>query len=383
MARIGFNAQRLAGQRLGVGRYIEYMIDHWARLLTAEDELTLYLRQPLSVVPSAPRGTLRTRLLESGMSGVPWENLRLRGAARRDDVLFCPAYTAPVGFRGATVVATHSVTEAEPGIESWAYRQTYSRLHGLCARQAAAVIVPGEITRRSVIDEYGVAPSRVVVIPQGADDCFAPGTPEPVLREVRTRFFGADRPFLLFVGKCSARRNIPGLIEAFAMAKAAHKLPHGLLIFGPNFLGLPLEELCKSFGVEGDVVQTDGKVGSHTELVPIYSAADIFIHPSQFEGWSMTTVEAMACGTPVIASRRGGMGEVTAGQAFEVDEPTPDALAHAIGRVLGDTELRLELQRQARSRGLELNWAAICRNTMQVVRNAATGMEPRMGIGIT
>ena len=380
MARIGFNAQRLAGQRLGVGRYIEYMVERWAGLLAADEELTLYLRRSLAAAPTSPHGRLRVQLLESRMSGIPWENLRLRGAARHDDVLFCPAYTAPVGFRGVTVVATHSVTEVEPGLNSWAYRQTYSRLYGVCAREAAAVIVPGEITRRSVIEQYGVAPSRAVIIPQGADESFAPGTPEQVLREVRMRYFGADRPFLLFVGKCSARRNIPGLIEAFAIAKAEHKLPHGLLIFGPNILGLPLVEICRSFGVEGDVVQTDGVVNSHTDLVPIYSAADIFVHPSQFEGWSMTTVEAMACGTPIIASKRGGLAEVTAGNALEVDEPTPEALAHAIGRVLGDSDLRQDLQRRSRARGVQLNWGTICRNTLQVVRNAAAGVSPQEGL---
>lgn len=381
MTRIGFNAQRLAGQRLGVGRYIEYMVGRWAELLDPDDELTLYLRQPLAAVPTSPRGTLKAQLLESRMSGIPWENLRLRGAAQRDDVLFCPAYTAPVGFRGVTVVANHSVTEVEPGLNSWAYKQSYSRLFGLCAREAAAVIVPGETTRRSVIDFYGVAPSRVVIIPQGADESFRPGTPEHVLRDVRIRYFGADRPFLLFVGKCSARRNIAGLIEAFAIAKAEHKLPHGLLIYGPNFLGLPLEAVCKAFGVEGDVVQTDGVVHHHTDLVPIYSAADIFVHPSQFEGWSMTTVEAMACGTPIIASKRGGMAEVTAGHALDIDEPTPEALAHAIGRVLGESELRHDLQRRSRARGLELNWGTISRNTLQVVRNAAAGIAPHTGIG--
>lgn len=381
MTRIGFNAQRLAGQRLGVGRYIEYMIGRWAALLEPDDELTLYLRRPVASFPMSPHGTVRAEVLESRMSGIPWENLHLRGAARRDDVLFCPAYTAPLGFRGVTVVANHSVTETEPGLNSWAYRQTYSRLYGQCAREAAAVIVPGEITRQSVIDLYGVAPSRVVIIPQGADESFCPGTPEHVLREVRMRYFGTDRPFLLFVGKCSARRNIAGLIEAFAISKAEHKLPHGLLIFGPNFLGLQLKEVCKAFGVEGDVVQTDGMVNNHTELVPIYSAADIFVHPSQFEGWSMTTVEAMACGTPIIASKRGGMAEVTAGHALDIDEPTPEALADAIGRVLGDTDLRQDLQRRSRARGLELNWGTIGRNTLQVVRNAAAGIAPHDGVG--
>lgn len=378
--RIAFNAQRLAGQRLGVGRYIEYMVRHWSELLTADDELTLYTRRPLDWTPEAKRGTIRKVLLESGMSGIPWENIYLRGPASDADVLFGPAYTAPVRFRGTSVVATHSVTEVQPGVNGWAYRQTYSRLFGVCAREAAAVIVPSEITRESVIDYYKASAERVVVIPQGADDAFRPGTAPEVLSAVRTKYFGADRPYILFVGKCSHRRNIPRLIEAFARVKTERNIPHGLLLFGPNHQDLPLASLCRSLGVESDVVQTDGAVQQHTDLVPVYSAADVFVHPSEYEGWSMTTVEAMACGTPVIATDRGGLAEVARGHALMVEDPTVDALADAIERVLADSALRADLALRARARGAALNWRTITRNTLQVVRNAASGSSPREGL---
>lgn len=378
--RIAFNAQRLAGQRLGVGRYIEYMIRHWGELLTAEDELTLYVRRRLDWEPKAARGSIRTVLLESRLSGIPWENTYLRRATTDADVLFGPAYSAPVRFRGTSVVATHSVTEVQPGVDDWMYRQTYARLFARCAREAAAVIVPSEITRESVVDRYKASADRVVVIPQGADDAFCPGTSEDVLSAVRTRYFGADRPYILFVGKCSIRRNIPRLIEAYARVKAERRIPHGLLLFGPNHQDLPLAALCRSLGIDGDVVQTDGAVEKHTDLVPVYSAADVFVHPSEYEGWSMTTVEAMACGTPVIATNRGGLAEVARGHALMVEDPTVEALADAIGRVLEDSVLRADLSLRARTRGAALNWRAITRNTLQVVRNAARGFSPQDGI---
>ena len=69
--RIGFNAQRLAGQRLGVGRYIEYMVRNWSALLTPDDELSLFVRQPLDWTPPPTNGHIRKVLLESKMSGIP------------------------------------------------------------------------------------------------------------------------------------------------------------------------------------------------------------------------------------------------------------------------------------------------------------------------
>jgi glycosyltransferase involved in cell wall biosynthesis len=164
-------------------------------------------------------------------------------------------------------------------------------------------------------------------------------------------------------------------VRAFARLREEQNIPHGLLLFGPNQEGLPLEELCRELGVTEHVVQTDGRVAQHSDLVPIYAAADIFVHPSTFEGWSITTVEAMACGTAVIAADRGGLGEVARGHAYMIADPSVDALVDAISRVLGDDELRQDLQRRARARGQELSWSSITRQTLQVVRDVAR--EPR------
>jgi glycosyltransferase involved in cell wall biosynthesis len=369
--RIAFNGQRLAGQRLGVGRYIEYMLRHWARLVQADEEVTVFVRRPLESDLQDLHPNVRTVLLDSRMSGIPWENLRLSRAASAHDVLFCPAYSGPVSFTGRTVVATHSVNEATPGLHTWSYRQTYARLFRHCARRATRVIVPSTAIRDAVVEHYRVAAEHVAIIPQGADDAFQPVTDEAAKRAVRERYFGADRPFVLFVGKANSRRNIPMLVRAFAQLRTARRIPHGLLLFGPLTDGLPLADLCRELGVADDVVQTDGKVERHTDLVPIYSAADLFVHPSEQEGWSITTVEAMACGTPVIAADRGGLGEVARGHALMLDTPSVDALVDAMARVLDDSALRADLARRALARGRQLSWSNITRDTLQVVREAA------------
>ena len=368
MVRIAFNGQRLAGQRLGVGRYIEYLLRHWADQLRDDEEVSLFVRRPLEDDLRALSPRIRTELLESRLPGIPWENLRLRWPASCHHVLFCPAYTAPVGYRGRTVVATHSVNESEPGSRELLHAWTHGRLNRYCARRADAVIVPAAATRDAVVRLYSVSPDRIAIVPQGADDAFAPVTDAALLRQTRERFFGADRPYLLFVGKCSARRNIPMLMRAFAELRHARRIPHGLVLFGPNHQGLPLAELCRELGVADDVVQTDGRIAHHTDLVPVYAAADAFVHPSEYEGWSMTTVEAMACGTPVIAADRGGLSDVARGHALMVENPSVEALVDAIGRVLDDGALRGELARKARARGLALSWRSIAAQTLDVVR---------------
>lgn len=376
--RIAFNGQRLAGQRFGVGRYIEYMLRHWDRMLAADEELSLFVRRPLDA-DLALGARIRPVLLESNMSGIPWENLRLRWPASRLDVLFCPAYTAPVGYRGKLVVATHSVNEAQATAHSAMYRQTYSRIYRHCARIADAVIVPAESTRAEVIEHYGVDADRIVIVPQGADDAFQPIEDEAILRATRERFFGSNRPYVLFVGKGSTRRNVPMLVRAFAELRKSRNIPHGLVLFGPNTSDFPLAQLCQDLGIVDDVVQTDGKVDRHADLIPIYGAADVFVHPSEFEGWSMTTVEALACGTAVVAADRGGLGEVARGHALMIADPSVDALVDAIGRVLADDALRADLRVRARARGRALRWEVGTRDTLDVVRRVAAGASPIPG----
>jgi glycosyltransferase involved in cell wall biosynthesis len=190
-----------------------------------------------------------------------------------------------------------------------------------------------------------------------------------LLSATRQRFFGSDRPYLLFVGKGSKRRNIPMLVEAFGRLRKEGRWPHGLVLFGPYKGDVPLDDLIRELGLEDDVVQTDGVVERHSDLAPIYAAADIFIHPSENEGWSMTTTEALASGTAVIAADRGGLGEVAAGHAFMIPDPSVESLVDAIRTVLSDDALRAELRRKARERGAALRWDKIAQQTLYVVRD--------------
>jgi glycosyltransferase involved in cell wall biosynthesis len=343
-------------------------------MLTPSEEVTVFLRQPLSeasrrYLDLGP--SIRTQLLPPDISGIPWENISLRWPAARHDVLFCPAYTAPIGYRGRLVVATHSVNDIHPGAHPWWYKYTYAWLNRHSAEIADAVIVASQSAKDDIRRVWGLPDDKMVVVLQGADDCFRPLDDPAALQAVRRRFFGGDRPYVLFVGKSSTRRNIPMLLRAFARLKQEERIPHGLLLFGPNPNNLPLAALCAELGITDDVVQTDGKVDDHAELVPIYNAAEVFVHPSEYEGWSMTTVEAMACGTAVIAANRGGLGEAANGHALMLDAPSVDSLADALRRVLGDEALRQDLKRRAFARGSALRWQETTQQTLDVLREVA------------
>jgi glycosyltransferase involved in cell wall biosynthesis len=369
--RLGFNARRLEGQRLGVGRYLEYLLKHWNDMLRDDDRVDLFVRAPFSPSDLGLSDRFSVQWLRPRLTGVTWETAHLNRHASQLDVLFCPNYSMPIGYRGRCVVAIHSVNEIQRGAHPWWYKQTYTRLYRWSAHAADRVIVPAEATRRDVAGYYGIDPAKIDIVEQGADNSFHPLEDQQLLADTRRRLLGTDVPYVLFVGKLSERRNIPVLLEAFAAMKRRTKLPHKLLLLGPNHEHLPLEALIEKLDLRDSVVQDDGRFVDHRELVPIYNAADVFVHPSLYEGFSMTTVEAFACGVPVIAANRGGLGDIAGGYAHMVDDPSPSALATALEEVLTNDALRSNLRLRSRERGRAFSWEHTARATLDILRQAA------------
>jgi len=369
--RLGVNALRLTGQRLGIGRYIEYMLKHWNHMLTPSDRVTVYVREPVDIRTLHLSEAFETKVLRPGLKGVLWENLLLPRQEKEMDVLFCPSYTVPLAYRGRCVVATHSVNEVKKGTHPWWYHLTYRQRYRLSAQKADAVVVPLECTKEHVQELYGIAADKIDVVPEGADDSFRPLEDEAVLRETRRRYFGEDRPYIVFVGKLSQRRNIPALLTAFSRLKKTANIPHGLLLFGPNVLGLPLDRMTADLGIQDSVVQTDGKLDNHQDIIPIYCAADLFVHPSSYEGFSITIVEAMACGVPVVTVNQGAARDIAGGAAVMVEEPTVDNLTEAMRLSLTNRPLAMSLRAKALERAKLFRYEETARKTLDVLRRVA------------
>lgn len=370
--KIGFDGGRLSGQRLGIGRYIEYLLKHWDGMLQPDEEVVVYVRHPFDKDALGLSDAFRVEVLPFRLGGVMWEHARLASRWRETDVLFGPSYTVPLNYRGRCVVATHSVNEAQPGTHPWWYHLTYRPRNQLCARKADAVIVPSQSTRSDVERVYGVPSERIDIVAEGVDEeVFGPVEDEGTLQETRRRYLGGDEPYILFVGKLSQRRNAPALIRAFSNVKHEQGIPHKLLLYGPNVLDLPLDQLTAQLGVADSVVQVNERLADHRDIVPIYGAADLFVHPTAAEGFSLTIVEALACGVPVVTVGRGAVGEIVDGAAVTVGEPSVEELTGAIRRALGDEALRASLRVKGPERARRFRIADTARGTLEVLRRVA------------
>lgn len=369
--KVGVIARRLSGRRYGVGRYLEYLLRYWDRLAGPSDEFHLFAREPFSRAGLQLSDRFRVRVVAPRLTGATWENVVLPRAAKGVDVLFGPSYTVPLAYSGRSVVATHSLNEAQPDAHSWVYRVTYTPWYRWSAQKANRVVVPSESTRRDVHQYYGVPLDRIDIAPEGVDDSFQPVEDPAVLRRTREKYFGSDRPYILFVGKQSQRRNIPNLLAAFAEVKRRHGLPHGVLLMGPNIMDRPIDELSEQLGIRDSVVQLDEKFDDHHDIVPVYSAADLYAYPSSYDGFSLTLVEAMACGTPAVTVNRAALSEIANGCAILVDAPTVPLLTGALERGLLDPALRAQLRDKALQRAKSLRWENTARLTLDVLRRVA------------
>ncbi len=371
---IGVNARRLTGQRFGVARYIEYLLKYWDRLLPASDHVSLFVRDEFSPREEGlASGRITAHALRPSLTGALWENLVLPRQQGHLDVLFCPSYTAPLRPRGRMVVTTHSVDQAHPGTHSWWHDQTWARWYRRSAQVADRVIVPSQATREALEAIYGIPRERIDVIELAVDmEVFRPLDDPVVNARTRRRYLGDDVPYILFLGKMSSRRNIPLLLAAFALLKQRKKLPHKVLLFGPNHENLPLARIVGDLGIADDVVQDDGRVPTHADLVPVYNAADAFVHPTMYDSTSFPVLEAFACGLPVITVKTGGLTELANGCAYLIEVPQVEALAQALDHVIHDGALRQRLRAQGLERARGFSWENAARRTLDVLRRTAT-----------
>jgi glycosyltransferase involved in cell wall biosynthesis len=225
--------------------------------------------------------------------------------------------------------------ERDPATMGWKDRRIFKTVVPWSVRRAARILAISERTKDDLVELYDLPPDKIVVTPLGVDAAFSPGN--------------APDSYVLFVGSIEPRK------DPLAAARAASEAGRKLVVAGPA----KDEQLARELERAG--AELRGYVDK-AELAALYRGAVCLVHPSRYEGFGLTVVEAMASGTPVVATPDAAVREV-AGDAAVFAEPAQ--LAGAIKRAVGERE---RLAAAGLERAARFTWAETARSTVAVYR---------------
>ncbi len=242
------------------------------------------------------------------------------------------------------------------------------------ARRASKIITVSEYSRRDICATYNIDADRIAVTPAAAPRHFAPISDATKLRTIRQRY-GIDGDYILSLGSIQPRKNLVRLIEAYKCllaVRAQSKLPKLVIAGKRGWRDHDVFRAAAQSKFEKDILFT-GYIPD-SDLPALLSGATSFVYPSYFEGFGLPVLEAMQCGTPVIAGNCTSIPEVAGDAALLFDAFDTDELTTALARIVDDASFRASLRERGLERAKQFNWIRTAGLTLQVYRQAVNSI---------
>lgn len=373
--KIGINALFFRFPASGSGQYLTHLLAALTEI-DQENEYVLLGPQPLphaSLPPLAfpyrvepvPGIVARNENFEK----VLWEQLTGPAAARKAgvDVFHVPHFAPPLFPRTPTVVTIHDVIPLRlPAYQPDAKVKAYMSLVARAAHSATLILTVSQHAKQDMVDALKLPPERIRVIYEAAGDEYKPVTDTARLAEARKRY-GVGKRYILYLGGLDSRKNVPQLVRAFAhLYKQLSDNELQLLIAGDpdkqtGSLFPDPRPIAAELGVTEQIVY---RYIEEEDKPVMYSGASLFVFPSLYEGFGLTPLEAMSCGTPVVCSNRTSLPEVVGDTALLINPQETHEMVEAMYRILTDDELRANLRGRSLERATQFSWRKTARETL-------------------
>lgn len=366
--RVVVDIQSAVAQRAGVGRYTKCLVEHLAAVAGA-DELALFyfdfLRRGVPVPVEGAR-PLAFRVAPGRLVQKAWKTLgwppfdRLAGAA---DVYHFPNFVRPPLRRGKSVVTIHDLGFLRFPETTEAANLAYLRARlPETVHAADAIIAVSRFTAREIEELLGVPPTKIATIHSALYRDFH--RPDADVVAACRRTLNLPRPYLLMVGTIEPRKNLPFLMEVF---ERLADFDGELVLAGMRgWKYEPIFERMRA-SARADRIR-------HVDYVPedllpaLYAGAEVFVFPSRYEGFGFPPLEAMACGTPVVAATAGSLREVLGDAAEFVEGFDAEQWASSVRRVLSGHESRNTLIEKGLQQIRRYSWEETARQTWELYR---------------
>lgn len=332
------------GARAGGNETHTRNLIHGLRAVGCPHELTLLLRPDQMGTPIAEGFAARPLAVHSSYLRVPFV-VPLEALRTRAELLHIQ-YTAPPWCPCPYVVTMHDLVAFRlPESMPFMDRHRLRLLSRNTLRRAARIFTVTHAIKEEISGYFDIDPARIDVTPNALDPIYEPVDDEAARATVRAKYRLPEQ-YVLYVGLLQPRKNLARLARAFA-ALVREGYPHSLVITGKRawLYGDMLREI-EALGIADRLHFTD--YVDREDLPALYSMADCFAFVSLYEGFGIPVIEALACGTPVVASSDPALREVSGGAALCPDPLDVEAIAAALRQALGDAAWRTD----ARARGL-------------------------------
>ncbi|HEY3131643.1 MAG TPA: glycosyltransferase family 1 protein [Acidobacteriota bacterium] len=347
----------------GIGRYSVELVRTIVQLFRPNDGMRLLIR------PSRwkHRGWISPLAKLDGI-----ESPRLHTGAlpalfvRRDEVFHCTGTSLPAALAALKLVTVHDMLVLEgPGLAAAPWiKKRGEKTQKVIARADMILAVSGFTRERILCHFPELSPERVRVTHNGFDHGQFSPERKPGDQDTLSRYAIMDRPYILFVGRIGRRKNPDGLIRAFARTKAARD--HLLVFAGPHF-DSDTDSIARDAQTHARVRFLDWVPDN--DLPALYRGAAAFALPSHYEGFGIPLVEAMACGTPSLASNVTALPEVAGDAALLANPEDVDDIAAKLDRLLTDQTLRRDLRVRGPLQAKKFTWRACAETTLAAYRD--------------
>lgn len=371
---VGINAHLLAGEagyrRAGIHQYIAQVLRHLPR---EEDEpaYTVYTKYESDFLQQPGITAVSTRVpTESRLFRIVWEQLIWPWQNWRNqiDLLHSMAFVLPLMATKPAIVTIYDLSFLHfPDNFPAAQRFYLTSQTRRSAKKAKRIITISQSAKQDVHQFFNIPLHKIDVVYPGVDSmyCCLPEDEVAAFKEKR----GINGRFILHLGTLQPRKNIPLLLEAFAqLADPTLKL---ILVGGKGWMFDAIFERVRSLDLVDRVIFTG--YAPDDELPLWYNAADLFVLPSQYEGFGMPIVDAMACGTPVIAANNSSLPEAI-GQAGMLFAPNSVAdLAERMANVLYNAEISDKMRQLGMEHARTFSWEQAGRETAVIYQKVLQG----------
>ena len=367
--RIGIDARMAYYTQAGIGQYIRRLIEGLAKI-NGQEELILLQSRKDEVLIHHDRFRRRPLWTPSHHRLEQWL-LPLEIVVAGLDVLHSPDFIPPFYRNCRSVITIHDLAFLlYPHFLTRDSARYYSQIDQ-AVRRADHIIAVSESTKRDTVGLLGVSEKKITVIHEAANPLFQPVEDTEALRLVRDKY-GLPEAFILFVSTIEPRKNLPTLLRALRLLLDRHGPLAKLAVVGKR--GWLFEEVfatVEDLNLEQDVLFL-GRVPLH-DLVLLYNAASLHVHPSYYEGFGLPPLEAMACGTPTIVSNVASLPEVVGDAGLLVDPDDVAGWVAALGQVLADPHLRQEMREKGFQQARCFSPKRMARESLDVYRRVGTG----------